>query len=221
MEDQLIMSLLRRIDSEIERRSLLKHPFYQMWSRGELTMPDLKAYSMEYFQLVKAVPSFLRNTVALAPDSMKKAAISRNLAEEREHIQPWVRFAGAVGVNERALRSYTAPAPTTEAISDLEAITSSSFEEAVAALYAYEKQLPEISKSKIEGLRRFYGLDSIEARRYFEIHEEADVRHANLWRRILANLPSIDEREAFLAAVQSLKAQNKLLDSVLAKIKAE
>ena len=30
------MNLIKRIDEMIEERSLLKHPFYEMWSDGKL-----------------------------------------------------------------------------------------------------------------------------------------------------------------------------------------
>src|SRR5205807_10020 len=49
--------------------------------------------------------------------------------------------------------------------------------EAVAALYAYESQVPEISATKIDGLKKFYGVDQSEALAYFSVHEEADKAH--------------------------------------------
>jgi pyrroloquinoline-quinone synthase len=52
-------SLIKKIDDMIEERSLLKHPFYEMWSDGKLKLESLAGYSKEYFQLVKAVPSFM------------------------------------------------------------------------------------------------------------------------------------------------------------------
>ena len=52
-------SLIKRIDEMIEERSLLKHPFYEMWSDGKLSLDSLKGYSKEYYQLVKSVPSFM------------------------------------------------------------------------------------------------------------------------------------------------------------------
>ena len=53
------MNITQKIDEMIEERSLLKHPFYQAWSDGKLTKESLAGYSKEYFQLVKAVPSFM------------------------------------------------------------------------------------------------------------------------------------------------------------------
>jgi pyrroloquinoline-quinone synthase len=53
--------LIVRIDNEVENRSLLKHPFYKMWSNGELNLNQLRGYSLEYFQLVKLVPEMVNN----------------------------------------------------------------------------------------------------------------------------------------------------------------
>jgi len=35
-------ALIERIDIQIGKRSLLKHPFYQMWNDGELTIDHLR-----------------------------------------------------------------------------------------------------------------------------------------------------------------------------------
>src|SRR3972149_3698320 len=55
--------------------------------------------------------------------------------------------------------------------------------EAVAALYVYEAQVPEIAAKKIEGLRRFYGVSEPKGLAYFAGHEQADGRHRAAWRR--------------------------------------
>ena len=57
---------------------------------------------------------------------------------------------------------------------------------AVAALYAYEAQVPEIARSKREGLQRFYDLTTPSAVAYFTLHEEADLRHRAEWSSHLA-----------------------------------
>ncbi len=210
------MNIVQRIDSEIEKRSLLKHPFYEMWSQGKLTIDDLKGYSKEYFQLVKAVPPMVEGIAAAADISIRED-ISNNAKEEAEHVEPWTRFANAVGVSQSDLASHEADPATIAAIAEMQRLANSSFEEGVAAMYAYEAELPKISRSKIDGLRKFYDISSQDATKYFEIHEEADVRHARVWREILLTMPA-DRRElALRAAVDSLKAQNALLDSVQQK----
>ena len=206
------MSLLIRIDAEIERRSLLKHPFYRKWSEDKLTKQNLAGYSMEYFQLVKLVPTLVSNVASVAGPS-RAGPIRENMAEELTHIEPWIRFAGSVGVSRSKLERYPGAPATLESVQALDGLTASSFEAGAAAMYAYEKQLPEISRSKIAGLKSFYGMEGGDATRYFELHEEADVRHAALWRSFLARSKS--EATVMEAVSGSLKAQNALLDSVM------
>jgi pyrroloquinoline-quinone synthase len=209
--------LVERIDAEIEKRSLLKHPFYQMWSEGKLTVDHLQGYSQEYFQLVKAVPAFVQNVASANTNPSMNADIEGNMKEEAEHVEPWVRFAKAMGVPSKELLNHQGAAKTNEAVSRMGKITASSFEEAVAAMYAFEAELPKISRSKIDGLCKFYGMTSEDALHYFQLHEEADVRHAQVWRDMLANMPADKQEKAFAAAVESLAAQNLLLDSVQEK----
>ena len=64
-------SLIQKIDRIIEERSLLKHPFYQTWSAGELTRDALVGYSKEYYQLVKAVPIFMTQLLDHVPESLR------------------------------------------------------------------------------------------------------------------------------------------------------
>ena len=136
------------------------------------------------------------------------------LAEEREHVEPWVRFATSLNVSPQELDQYPGESQTRKAISDLSLISKSSFEEGVAALYAFEKELPKISETKSSGLKQFYNIFDDDSHRYFEIHKEADIYHARVWENIL-NECSEDMHEKVMKAVKiSLAAQNSLLDSV-------
>ena len=208
------MNIVQRIDSEIEKRSLLKHSFYQMWSEGKLTIDHLQGYSVEYFQLVKAIPNIVDHVAMKDPDNSE---IAKSAQEEAEHVEPWVRFAHALGVSKTVLLESAGEEKTNAAVSKLTELVKGSLEEAVAAMYAYEMELPKISRSKIDGLKKFYQMDSEDATKYFEIHEEADVRHAQIWREMLDRIPAEKQEAAFAAAVESLKAQNMLLDSVQEK----
>ena len=208
------MNVVQRIDSEIESRSLLKHSFYQMWSEGKLTIDHLQGYSMEYFQLVKAIPKIVEGIAARVTDNED---IANNAKEEAEHVEPWVRFATALGVSRYDLVDYAGTTGTNAAVARMLNLANASLEEAVAAMYAYEMELPKISRSKIDGLKKFYGMSSDDATKYFEIHKEADLRHAQAWREILNKIPAGKQEAAFAAAVESLKAQNMLLDSVQEK----
>ena len=205
-------NVVQRIDSEIEKHSLLKHSFYKMWSEGKLTINHLQGYSKEYFQLVKIVPKLVESISKTTTGNSD--IITNNAREEAEHVELWARFATALGVSRSDLISYGGSEKTKETVAKLMGLADLTFEEAVAAMYAYEMELPKISRSKIDGLKKLYGMDSEDATKYFEIHEEADVRHAQVWRDILQRIPAERHEAAINAAIKSLQAQNMLLDSV-------
>jgi pyrroloquinoline-quinone synthase len=206
--------LVKMIDTEIDKRSVLKHPFYQKWSKGELTLDHLQGYSKEYSRLVKSIPKMVRNVADRAIDIQSRNAIEESEREEYEHIEPWAKFALMLGVPKAVLDTYGGAVETNRAVSKLEEITARSFEEGICSMYAYEMELPKISRSKMDGLKQFYNLTNTDATEYFRIHEEVDIRHAQLWRDLIENIPLAKHKAALDAAVDSLKAQNNLLDSV-------
>ena len=208
------MSIIKKIDQMIEERSLLKHPFYQMWSDGKLSKESLAGYSKEYFQLVKAVPSFMSPIIAKAPDSVSDELIE-NQQEESDHIKPWIAFASELGISEDELMTYTGTEKTRKAVSDLNELMDT-FDGGACAMYAFEKEIPKISQTKLDGLAEFYGMTSDEATEYFKLHTEADIRHAASWRNILEK-SSVDSSVLIEIADKSISAQNLLLDSCYEK----
>jgi pyrroloquinoline-quinone synthase len=207
-------SLIDQINCEIEKQSLLKHDFYRLWQEGKLTLDHLAGYSKEYFQLVKIVPSLVEN--ALKNNKTKKYdnLIQSTLKDEYEHVEPWINFSSSLNVDKNELMNYNGDDMTREAINDLLTVSDSSFEEAVSALYAFEKELPKISETKLDGLSRFYGFNDANSTEYFNIHKEIDIFHSKVWEKII-NESSDETKEKMLnAAKSSLKAQNKILDAV-------
>ena len=207
------MDLIKKIDEMIEERSLLKHPFYQTWSDGKLTKEALAGYSKEYFQLVKQVPAFMTPIIEQSPDEFVKE-LTENQQEESEHIRPWISFASELGISENELMSYSGLPKTQQAVSDLSELMSD-FESGSCAMYAFEKEIPKISQTKLDGLAQFYGMTSQEATEYFKLHTEADIRHAASWRKIIQNSSAIDK--LIEVADKSISAQNLLLDSCFEK----
>jgi pyrroloquinoline-quinone synthase len=209
--------LVKMIDKEIQNRSLLKHPFYQMWSKGELNLDHLQGYSKEYFSLVKTIPKMVGNIASLTINSELRQAIEENRREESEHIGLWKKFVLKLGVPEEVLFTYNGATSTNKAVSRLKKIATNSFEEGICSMYAYEMELPKISRSKIDGLELFYNINDDDALEYFRTHEEVDVRHAQVWRDLIEYIPRSRHKTVLNAAIESLKAQNELLDSVYDK----
>jgi len=204
------MDIIKSIDAMIEEKSLLKHPFYQMWSDGKLTKESLAGYSKEYFQLVKAVPSFMTPIIEKAPDLVISELIE-NQQEESDHVKLWINFAEELDVSEDELISYTGLTKTFKAVSDLNKLMNT-YEGGACAMYAFEKEIPKISQIKLDGLSEFYGMTSDKATEYFKLHTEADIRHTASWRNILEK-SSTDSNNLIEIAEKSISAQNLLLDS--------
>ena len=202
--------LIKQIDQIIEEQSLLKHPFYEMWSDGKLELESLKGYSKEYYQLVKQVPKFMTPMIEDATPEMKGELI-KNMKEESDHIPLWEKFAGSMGISEYELKDYQGLEKTNNAVSSLGSLMDS-FDNGACAMYAFEKEIPKISKTKLEGLKEFYGIDSKEAVKYFEEHMTADIRHAASWEKII-NDSNTDDSLMLSTAQKSVAAQNLLLDS--------
>ena len=196
--------IIRSIDELIEERSLLKHPFYQMWSAGELTKESLAGYSREYFQLVKAVPSFMDSIMANAPATSD--TLEANRREELDHIAPWEAFAACLGVDD--LNEYGGLVKTRQAVDELHSLMGD-YVEGSCAMYALEKEIPIVSQTKLDGLSEFYSITDAGATEYFRLHTEADIRHAAVWRQIIE--PSASEHLLDVAE-RSVSAQNLLLD---------
>ena len=211
------------IDRMIEERTLLRHPFYEAWSAGELSLESLAGYSKEYFQLVKAIPGFMEPIVGAAPADVAPE-LAENMREEQDHVRPWTGFAASLGVGGASLASYAGLEATRRAVSDMASLTSSGYGAGACAMYALEKELPKISRTKMDGLAEFYGIDSDEAVEYFVLHTEADVRHAASWRGIINGLdaaagggsdPEATRSVLLDAARRSLSAQHALLDGCM------
>ena len=216
--------LIKTIDNEISKRSLLHHQFYTLWSEGKLDLNQLRGYSKEYFQLVKAVPELVHNIYnnlenhGVGDNYFK--AIKQTQIEESDHIEPWVKFALSLGLEKKELVEYDGNKEVNMAIENLKKMSRSSLGEGASTMYSFEKELPQISKTKIEGLQKFYGISKDDAIKYFKIHEIADIEHAKLWQTIILDreINKTNDKtttELILrASVNSLIAQNQILDSV-------
>jgi len=213
--------LLDKIDAAIAQKNLLNHPFYQDWQAGKLSRASLQLYAAQYYRHVEAFPKHLRVLAARADESLKPIVLE-NLAEEENpagpHPQLWRDFGAALGVAEEDITTAPSLPGTQNVVHTYRDICANrSLAEAVAALYAYESQVPEIATSKIDGLNRFYGITSPKSTAYFSVHEEADKAHRESWRNWLARNASIDaaSQEQILSSTnEALNALWGALDAV-------
>jgi len=213
--------LLAKIDAAIAEKNLLKHPFYQDWQMGKLSREALQLYAAQYYRHVDAFPKHLRVLAARTAGPIRSVVLE-NLEEEenpfRAHPKLWRDFAAAVGVSEDDITSCPAlPGTQTVVETFREIVGDRTVAEAIAALYAYEAQVPEIATAKIEGLKKFYGVKSQEGLAYFEVHEEADKAHRAAWRNWLLEHAEGSDDEILATTNEALDSLWGLLDAVYCK----
>ena len=211
--------LLSRLDAAIAEKNLLKHPFYQDWQAGKLSRQALQLYAAQYYRHVEAFPKHLR-VLAARTEGPLRDTVMENLAEEENPAAPhpklWRDFAAAVGVGEDDITCCPALPGTQAVVATFREICGDrTVAEAVAALYAYEAQVPEIAGTKIDGLRKFYGVEKPTALAYFVVHEEADKAHREAWRNWLNEHSDASSNDEVVAtANEALTALWGALDAV-------
>ena len=215
--------LLKRIDDMIEAKSLLKHPFYQKWNEGTLTLDSLRGYAKQYYHQVRAFPTFVSGVHANGDDVADRQVLLENLVEEEQgesnHPELWLRFCDALGLERQEVIGSEVLEETQDLIDTYRDVTKdASFVEGLAALYAYESQVPEVAATKIDGLKRFYGIDDKRGLRFFVVHGSLDVEHSDVTRRLVAKYAVDGEQDKALTAVdRSVDALWGFLDGVYAK----
>src|SRR6266487_1417177 len=96
-------SPLETIDAQIAAKHLLTHPFYQAWTKGELSREALQDYAMQYYHHVAAFPTYLSAVHANTDDQGMRRHILANLIDEEagspNHPELWLQFAESLGVS--------------------------------------------------------------------------------------------------------------------------
>ena len=212
-------AFLKALDDTIARFSLLEHPFYKEWSKGTLSKDVLAEYAKQYYAHVRTFPMYLSATHSRCEDAEVRQMLLENLVDEEmgeeNHPELWLRFADGLGLDRNEVREASYLPQTLESVTALKSLTmDDDYLCGVAALYAYESQVPEIARSKREGLKEFYGLHDERSVSYFTVHEEADLVHRRLERDILKE-KALDEesrRRVLKAAEDGARAMWIFLD---------
>lgn len=204
---------LDSIDEQIAAKHLLKHPFYLAWTRGELSKEALQDYARQYYHHVAAFPTYLSAVHAKSDHQPTRKQLLENLIDEEagspNHPELWLKFAEGLNVSQADAQETRKEPETEKVIGTFRSVCGEgSTAEGLAALYAYESQIPEICESKIEGLKKHYGFEHPEHYRYFSVHIGADREHAAVEREMLS--AHIDSANA-----ESVKASvNRVLEAL-------
>ena len=214
--------IIKELESDIRKKHLSKHEFYQLWNEGKITVEALRGYTRQYFHFVSQFPMLVSGVHSKTPYEEDRILILDNLNEEENkdlpHSELWLRFAEGIGVQRDKINSRMLP-ETRKMIDEMRKLTSKGFLEGSAALLAYEAQISEIAKLKADGLKKHYKLKSKNALEFFTVHGKVDIEHQKTWKKIIAKRAKTKSQRTRVrkAMNRSLDAMWKMLDGIYRK----
>ena len=214
----------------IKSRHLLQHPFYIAWTEGKLTREQLRHYAEQYFYNVLAEPTYLSavhfntphfSNVENSGDISVRQEVLKNLIDEehgeKNHPALWKAFAFALGANDASLAETDALPETQHLVSTFRDICiNEPFYAGLAALHAFESQVPDIAAVKIDGLAKFYGMKDPSDYEFFSVHQTADIFHSQAEWAIIEKFADTPEKQAEVLAAtrRACDALWKFLDGI-------
>lgn len=213
------MDFMETLNHNLDQRHLLKHSFYQAWNRGELSLSTLKTYAAEYYHHVAAFPRYISAIHSQCEHLETRQVLLENLIEEERgdlnHPGLWKDFSEEVGATWDDLAKGPRRLETKQLVDGYFDLVHSDFATGLGALYAYERQTPAVSQSKIDGLKAFYGIGSEKALQFFNVHTSADVWHTQECATLIAHLDSFQKERAATGAVAGAVLLWSFLDGMM------
>ena len=211
----------KELNEKLDQYHLLNHPFYKSWNDGKLTREIIKDYAEQYYQHVKAFPRYISATHSLCEDIEKRKILLENLQDEEnpnaDHPKLWKNFALAIGADSKKIEKAKQEPFTKSLIDNFFKQGRKSYAEGLASLYTYERQIPEIAETKIQGLKKFYGVKSKEGLEFFEAHKSADVIHRAECEKLLDGLSKEEQEKAEIASLLTARFLWNFLSGMVSK----
>jgi len=210
------MQLIARLNLIISKFDLLKHTFYQAWSKGELSQATLQTYAAQYYSQVQSFPRFISRTHTACPVIEARKVLLENLVDEElhgtDHPALWMQFAEGMGAKKERVLSEIPLPETTLMVDKFYELAERDWRDGLCALYAYESQVPAVSASKIEGLKKFYGIHDARTLEFFTAHQVYDVGHAQQVANLIERY--VEPAQAERATHEAAQALHGFLDGM-------
>lgn len=210
---------INNLHQRLDQLHLLKHPFYQAWNQGKLSISDLQTYALEYYHHVSFFPRYLSQIHSLCSDIKDRQVLLENLNDEEQgeenHPELWIRFIEGLGLSRDQIKSRPELDNTNRLVDSYFDLVRTDYPTGLGTLYAYERQTPDVSKSKIEGLKKHYNVSDKKSLQFFEVHQEADEWHTEEIRSLLDKLSVEDQKKAEAGAVKGSELLWHFLDGIV------
>jgi pyrroloquinoline-quinone synthase len=210
------MQIIQRLNEIIAEFDLLKHTFYQAWSKGELSKEILQKYAAQYYQQVQSFPRFISRVHTQCPEIAARKVLLENLVDEEihgtDHPALWMQFANGMGASRETVLNDMPLPETAQMVDTYYELAQRDWRDGLCALYAYECQVPEVSASKIDGLKKFYGITDEKTLEFFTAHQAYDVGHSEQVAALIEKY--VDPVQAEVATREAAKALWGFLDGM-------
>ncbi len=173
-------ALFKDIEALIAEKHMLNHPFYQVWSKGELTKEELADYLAQYFFLEGAFPRFMSGLHARTLDADMRQKMLDNLIHEEmgvnNHVAQLLHLAEeGFGLTKEEIMQKGPNEKTQALIQAFEQATQSAdIKEGLAAMIVYKQQVSDVAETKLKGLKDYYGVTDKKALEFYETHAEVN-----------------------------------------------
>ena len=204
------MNFVENLKKELSPYHLLKHPFYQMWMKGELPKKCLQNYATQYYHHVSAFPRYISALHSLCDSQEDRKVLLENLNEEEgsrgdSHPDLWMYFAEGLGLGKKEVKNSPPCKSIQKLIHTFFSHCRGSYAKGLSALYSYEYQVPEVAETKIQGLKEHYSVTDKKTLLFFLVHKDADIEHREAIEKLLEKLPESEQKEAISSAVSIAK----------------
>lgn len=203
------------------REQIWRSKLVQETSSGQLSLQQVRGWSIQFYPFIEAFPQFMATYLAKAPDSMSRAFLIDNLKVEKRHAEQWVDMANGFGVSLDELLNTPVIAEVETLTHWLWSITNrGSFVEAVSATnYAIEGVTQGIAKIMVKGFVKYHGQPGVNLNKksyyWMEAHAHYDDLHPTEALEIMkqhATSPQLQRRVKH-AAQRSLEYLSLALDA--------
>ena len=209
---------INEVEKRITKNHLLNHSFYKAWNAGELEVSTIQEYAAQYFKHVSAFPRYLSAIHTNCEEISIRQELLENLVDEERgdenHPELWLPFGEGMGRSRESMVQTKTMEETQELVDIFMRLTRDQRTHiGMAALYCYESMVPEIAENKIDGLKKFYGIDDQNTLKFFTVHLHADKWHRKVIRNLISELcdSSMKQEEALAAIDEALYALNNFL----------
>jgi pyrroloquinoline-quinone synthase len=204
-----------RLDRAREESSSLETSFSQEWAAGRLNRGQMGFWAMQHWYYIDRIPQQFGVMYARCPDEDARAIILENLMGEEtpggRHPDLLLDFAEACGYPRAEVRSADRDGRILPAVRGMRAwieelVQSRHLaEQAAGIMVALEGQLPAMYTRYVEHCRTL-GFTDRELR-FFTVHIEGDVEHADVGYRLAERYATTSELEALAVGACRASAQ--------------